>query len=118
MSDTRAVAEDFTNLLKADDHMGAAMKYWSDDVVSLEGAEGDMARVEGKDAVIKKGEWWYENHDVHSVTAEGPYVNGDQFIVKFEMDITEKASGNRMQMAEMGVYTVKNGKVVEERFYY
>lgn len=118
MMTTKDVAEDFTALLKADDHMGAAMKYWADDVVSVEAMDGPMARIEGKDAVIKKGEWWYANNEVHSVKTEGPYVNGDQFSVRFEMDVTDKASGNRIQMTEMGLYTVRDGKVVEERFFY
>ena len=33
------------------------------------------------------------------------------------MDVTPKG-GARMQMDEMGVYTVKGGKVVEERFFF
>jgi SnoaL-like domain len=34
------------------------------------------------------------------------------------MDITAKATGERMAMDEVGIYTVKNGKIVEERFCY
>lgn len=32
--------------------------------------------------------------------------------------MTPKASGERMRMDELGLYTVKDGKVVEERFFY
>lgn len=48
---------------------------------------------------------------------EGPFVNGDQFILRFAMDVTPKGQA-RIQMNEMGLYTVKGGKVTEERFYY
>jgi ketosteroid isomerase-like protein len=115
---TRATAETFTALLKAGDHEGAARTFNAADIVSVEAMDGPMARVEGADAVQKKSEWWYANNTVHSVTTEGPYVNGDQFSVRFAMDITDKATGNRMQMQEVGLYTVKNGKIAEERFFY
>jgi ketosteroid isomerase-like protein len=34
------------------------------------------------------------------------------------MDMTPKATGQRMTMDEMAVYTLKNGKIAEERFFY
>ena len=36
----------------------------------------------------------------------------------FDMDVTNKESGQRMQMREVGVYTVKNGKILREEFFY
>lgn len=111
-------ANAFTNMLKAGDHQGAAAKFNSPDIVSIEAMDGPMARVEGTAAVQAKSEWWYNAHEIHSVTAEGPHVNGDQFIVVFEMDVTEKATGKRNQMKESGLYTVKDGKIAEERFFY
>ena len=55
---------------------------------------------------------------IHGVQVEGPYVNGDQFVVRFKMDLTPKATGERRTMDEVGLYTVKDGKIVEERFFY
>jgi len=112
------LANDFTELLKQNDHDGAAAKYNADDIVSCEAMEGLMAVVNGKEAVKQKGEWWQANHEVHGGTVEGPYVNGDQFAVRFTMDITPKATGERVTMDEVGLYTVKGGKITEERFYY
>ncbi len=34
------------------------------------------------------------------------------------MDVTAKATGQRMQMTEMALYTVENDKIVMEEFYY
>jgi ketosteroid isomerase-like protein len=45
-------------------------------------------------------------------------VNGDQFAVGFKIDVTPKADGKRMQMEEVGLYTVRGGKIAEERFFY
>ena len=38
--------------------------------------------------------------------------------VIFDMDVTAKQTGQRMQMREIGLYTVRDGKIVEERFFY
>jgi ketosteroid isomerase-like protein len=111
------LARDFTELLRKGDHDGAAAKYNADNIVSYEAME-PMAVVEGKEAVKQKGEWWVANHEVHGGTVEGPYINGDQFAVRFTLDITPKATGERVKMDEVGLYTVKDGKIVEERFYY
>jgi ketosteroid isomerase-like protein len=108
----------FTDLLKASKHEEAAAAFNAPDIVSIEAMEGPMARIEGAEAVKAKGEWWYANHEVHNVSTEGPFVNGDQFAVLFDMDITPKEAGKRMQAREVGFYTMKNGKVVEEKFYY
>lgn len=76
--------------------------------------------MEGIDAIRKKGEWWFANHDVHGMKATGPFcgLREDQFIVQFELDVTPKSTGQRMHMNEVGLYTVKNGKVAQEEFLY
>ena len=57
---------------------------------------------------------------MHSEKTEGPYLHGDdRFAVIFEFDATNKHSGQRTQMKEVGVYTVDDGgKIVREEFYY
>lgn len=42
----------------------------------------------------------------------------DQFGVHFNLDATFKRSGERSQMEEVGIYTVANGKLVQEEFLY
>ena len=114
---TQEIATAFTELCRKGEFDEAGRRFWSDDIVSREPMEGDMALLKGRAAVEKKGEWWYANHEVHKVDIGGPYVNGDQFVVRFTMDVTPKG-GQRMTMDEVGVYTVKDGKVSEERFFY
>lgn len=113
---TQDIAEDFVRLCKAGELDAAGTIYWSPDVVSIE--PGAAPPAHGIDAVKAKGEWWYANHEIHGVDVVGPFVNGDQFIVRFKMDVTPKASGERMQMDEDGLYTLRDGKIVEERFFY
>ena len=114
---TQQVADDLVALCKQGQFDESGEKYWADDVVSLEPMPGDMARIQGKDGVRAKGEWWAANHEIHGVEVEGPYVHGDQFVVRFKMELTPKG-GERISMDEVGLYTVRDGKIVEERFFY
>ncbi|MGL4728279.1 MAG: SnoaL-like domain-containing protein [Bosea sp. (in: a-proteobacteria)] len=115
---TAELAAAFTAMLKTGEHEAAAAKFNASDIVSIEAMDGPMARVQGTAAVKAKSDWWYGAHEIHSASAEGPYVNGEQFSVIFNMDITARESGQRMQMQEVGLYTVKDGKIAEERFFY
>ncbi len=112
------VAKDFTHLLKMNDHHGAAAKYNAATICSYEAMEGPMAVCQGTEAVKQKSDWWYSNHEVHNGTVDGPFVNGNQFAVRFTLDVTVKATGQRIAMSELGLYTVANGKITEERFFY
>jgi hypothetical protein len=95
---------------------------YAKEIVSIEaqGSEGLPARMEGIDAIRKKGEWWFANNEVHSMKATGPFCGhrDDQFVVQFDLDVTPKASGQRTHMTEVGIYTVRNGKVAQEEFLY
>ncbi|WP_309605520.1 nuclear transport factor 2 family protein [Phenylobacterium sp.] len=114
---TQDIANDLVALCRQGKFAESGEKYWAHDVLSVE-PMGDSPESRGIDAARGKGAWWQANHDIHGVEVEGPYVNGDQFVVRFRMDVTPKASGQRMTMDEMGVYTVRGGKIAEERFFY
>ena len=47
-----------------------------------------------------------------------PFVSEEQFAVRFKFDVTFKPTGNRMEMTEMALYTVKDGKIAQEEFFY
>ncbi|MCA8900551.1 MAG: nuclear transport factor 2 family protein [Hyphomonas sp.] len=73
----------------------------------------------GLDGIRGKHAWWYGAHEIHKSSAEGPFLCGDdRFALIFEMDVTNKESGERMQAREVGLYTVKGGKIVREEFFY
>ena len=79
------------------------------------------ARLEGLEAVLGKSDWWEKNHTVHSAQVEGPWPHGDRFIARFKLDVTPKVgpmAGKRITLDEVGLYTVKDGKVVHEEFFY
>ncbi|MBN8646239.1 MAG: nuclear transport factor 2 family protein [Planctomycetes bacterium] len=91
--------------------------FWSPKVVSIEGFGVSMGW-HGVKAVRAKGDEWMRTHRIHSASAEGPYVGATGFAVKFTMDVEDTASGKRMNMVEVGVYSVLNGKIVQEEFMY
>ena len=95
--------------------------YYAENVVSIEGGDmGEMpARIEGIEAIRGKHDWWFENNDVHGTEAEGPFIGSreDQFIVRFSLDATPKG-GERNVMHEVGLYTVADGKIVQEEYLY
>src|SRR3984893_4001730 len=97
-----------------------AMSLYSPDIVSMEdGAPpGQSREAKGIAAVKAKGEWWIANHEVHSVKVEGPLVAGAHFAVTFKMDVTFKPQSKRIQMEEIGVYKVADGKIIYEEFFY
>ena len=117
---TTEVAQKLVDLCRAGKFMEAMDALYSKDIVSVEPmAMPPMpAELHGYEAVRNKGEWWTNNHEVHSSQVGGPFIAGDKFVVTFDMDVTNKPTGKRMKMTEAGVYTVADGKVVHEAFYY
>ncbi|MEM9343059.1 MAG: nuclear transport factor 2 family protein [Pseudomonadota bacterium] len=87
----------------------------SEEAPGSPGAENGPA--EGVEAIKGKHQWWDENFEVHGAEVDGPYVHGDMFAVNFGIDATEKASGQRWQMKEVGLYHVADGKIVREQFF-
>jgi ketosteroid isomerase-like protein len=81
-------------------------------VPGMEQTQRGIANTKGKN------QWWVDNHEVHGNEAEGPFPHGDRFIVRFKYDVTPKHTGKRMTMDETGLYTVQNGKIVKEEFFY
>lgn len=99
--------------------------YYASDIVSIEGGEdgdgsdGIPSRIEGIDGVRGKHDWWFANNNVHGTQASGPYIGkrDDQFVVRFILDLTP-TGGERMQMEEVGLYTVADDKIVQEEYLY
>ncbi|MEL6688411.1 MAG: nuclear transport factor 2 family protein [Pseudomonadota bacterium] len=91
------------------------------DCVSVEALPGPNGReAVGIEAIKAKHDWWYNAFEEHSSSASEPFFHApDRFSVIFDMDVTEKESGQRMQMREVGLYTVDEaGLIIREEFFY
>jgi len=116
---TESVAHELVELCRAGRNLDAISKLYSPNIESTEPMdfEGMPARMTGIDAIRKKNEWWYENFDTNRHDVDGPYVNGEQFAVRYSFETTNKKTRERQQMNEIAVYTVKDGKIAQERFF-
>jgi ketosteroid isomerase-like protein len=119
-SGTAAVAQELVALCRAGRNRDAVEKLYDPNIVSVEssGDETMPAETTGIDAVRSKHEWWDANFEVHDSQVTGPFLGENQFAVQFEFETTFKPTGRRSRMTEMALYTVKNGKIVREHFFY
>ncbi len=115
---TEEVATKLVEHCRNGEWMKAVDDLYSKDIVSVEPREMEKmpAEMRGIDQVRGKTEWWEKSMEVHSAKVTGPFVARDTFVVQFDVDVTDKASKKRMQMSEVGIYTVKDGKVAREEF--
>ena len=116
------IGKELVDLSNAGKALEAVESLYDEKIVSIEGQGTDEmpARMEGIEAIRGKHAWWFDNHEIHSSTARGPFCGhrDDQFAVLFEMDVTNKPSQERFQMSEVALYTVAGGKIVQEEFLY
>jgi ketosteroid isomerase-like protein len=119
---TNELAKKYVALCQAGKFDACLDELFSKDAVSVEAGVPPgvpMDRVSnGLEAIKAKGKWWADSHEVHKSEVFGPYPHDDRFIVRFVMDVTNKQTKQRMTMDEAGLFTVKDGKIVREEFYY
>ena len=117
---TATVAQELVELCRKGRNLDAVNQFYSPRIVSIEssGSPEMPAEMSGIDAIRGKHQWWEANNDVHSMEVNGPYVGEDQFAVRFTFDSTFKPTGQRRSLTEMALYTVKDGKIVREEFFY
>jgi hypothetical protein len=115
---TEEVGKKLADLCRDREWMKAIESLYAKDIVSVEprSMENMPAEMRGLDQVRGKTQWFMDNHEIHDSKVSGPFVARDTFVVKFDIDVTDKASKERMQMSEVGIYNVKDGKVSREEF--
>ncbi len=116
--DTKEIAHNLVNWCNSGQEARCYQELYSPNIVSIEmeGSENQVSK--GMAEVVKKGEWWQENFEVHKAETSEPVVADNWFSVRHTMDTTHKPSGQRSTMSEIGVYEVKDGKIVKEQFFY
>jgi hypothetical protein len=117
---TNEIATRYVALCKEGKNEEVLSELFSPDAVSVEagGPPGMDRTAKGLEAIRGKSKWWNENHIVHKGEVFGPYPHDDRFAVRFLYDITHKPSQKRITMDEVGLFTVENGKIVKEEFFY
>lgn len=109
------IAQSLVDLCRAGKFEEPYDTLFAENAKSIEGM-GETA--EGIATIKAKSAEWGANNEIHGFTVNGPFVGTDQFAVHFVLEITPKQSGEKMSFSEVGVYTVADGKIVEEKFLY
>lgn len=117
---TQEISARYVELCQSGKMEACLDELYSKDAVSVEAAAAPGAEREAKglDAIRAKGKDWGQNNVIHSAEVAGPYPNDGRFAVRFTFDVTNKPSGKRMKMDEIGLFTVENGKITREEFFY
>ncbi len=69
-------------------------------------------------AVHNKARARFGKSRIEDLGIEGPFVTGDQFALFLDMLITDPASGHAEPFTEIAIFTVRDGRIIEERFFY
>jgi len=116
---TKEIAKRLKKLCDKGDFEGAHRELYAKDAVSIEpeASVGFEKESHGLDAIIEKGKKWQSMvSEVHGIEISEPMVAGNTFAVTMRMDTTMKDK-KRMDMTELCVYHVKDGKIISEQFF-
>ena len=117
---TLEIATRLVELCRMGEYETAQKELYADNATSTEFSPQTqkLETAEGLEAIIAKGAHFRELiEEVHSSTVSQPVVAGNYFSVAALLDVTLKGMG-RIQMDEIALYKVSEGKVVSEQFFY
>jgi hypothetical protein len=116
---TQQVAARFSELAQQEKWFEIQDELFADTVKSIEPLGSPyFAYAEGKALVRKKGEDWVKRITAaHKRYTTQPLVTSHHFAVGREVDITVDGFG-RIQIHEIMLYEVRDGKIISEQFFY
>jgi hypothetical protein len=116
---TQEVAARFDELAQQEKWFEIQDEFFADNVRSIDPPNSPyFGYAEGKTAVREKGkEFVGKIQEVHGVYTSKPLVSGNHFAVGREKDITVQGFG-RIQIHQIMLYEVKDGRIVLEQFFY
>jgi hypothetical protein len=116
---TKEIADKLVAWCRKAEWEPAQRELYAADAVSVEPYQTPMFAKEtcGLPAILEKGRKFTGMIEtLHSITVSEPVVAGNAFACSMRLDITMKGQG-RMDMAELCVYQVRDGRIVREEFY-
>jgi len=112
---TREIAERLVELIRRQRFVQAVEELYASDVSSRENCEPS---VRGFDTVLENNRHWVETMKVERFEVPSYYVDGDTIVIEMDSDFTHAETGEQFHSEQVGVYKVRDGKVVSCRFYY
>jgi len=112
------IAHHFVNWRNTNNAGKLRAELYSPDIESIEEWNtSEIARVKGMEGLKRKGQSLSQQFEVHNIKASDAVVADNWFSVKFEIDTTDKKSGKRSTLSEIGVYKVEDGKIIKEYYF-
>ena len=116
---TKEIASRLVELCRKGDFEKVQTDLFSEDAISIEPyATPDFEKeTKGLKAILEKGEKFNSMvQEMHSITVSDPLIATNSFGCTMRMNVTMKEGGD-MDMTELCVYEVKDGKIVSEQFF-
>ena len=116
---TQAIANRLVELCRKGEFEAAQKELFSKDAVSIEpyATPAFEKETKGLPAIMEKGAKWNAMVEaVHSMNVSEPMVADSAFACNMQMDVSMKGR-DRMNLNELCVYTVKDGKINSEQFF-
>lgn len=122
---TELVAKRLVELCRQGKNLQAIEELYADNAQQIEAMTmpgPDASRVmEGKKTILERAKQFHQSTTIHSASTSAALANGDQFICEMKLDCTASQgpmAGQRMNVSEFSLYTVKDGKITEAKFFY
>lgn len=114
--ETRGIGQRLCELCGNGNYVQAIDELYAEDA---EGAEPMAAEpIRGKDKLRAGTEQFLSENEMTDTQIEGPMPFGDRFIVRFAGTNTMRDGSGSQYFVEYGLYTVKDGKIVKQEFFY
>jgi len=115
---TSQVADRLVELCRKGQFEAAQAELFAENALSIEPDGSPMEMAEGLAAIQEKGRQFMASiEEMHGIVISEPVVAGNFFTVSMALDTTFKGRG-RVNMEELCVYEVEDGKIVSEQFFY
>ncbi|MEO5984385.1 MAG: SnoaL-like domain-containing protein [Ferruginibacter sp.] len=116
---TSEIAERLVELCRKGDFDTAQRELYANDAVSIEpyATPAFEKETHGLDAIFKKNEKFTSMVETtHNIKVSEPVLGENSFAISMKLDITMKEQGH-MNITELCVYQIKDGKIITEQFF-
>lgn len=116
---TSEIADRLAALCRKGDFETAQNELFAENAVSIEpeASPAFAKEIKGLQAIKEKGKKWNEMvKETHEISVSDPLIAANSFTFTMRMNVTMK-EGGQMDITELCVYLVKDGKIVAEQFF-
>jgi len=116
---TKEIADRLVELCRTGDFEKVQKELFAEDAISIEpyATPAFEKETKGLKAIKEKGERWNAMvEQMHGLTVSDAMVASNAFACTMKMNVTIKERGP-IDISELCVYQVKDGKIVSEQFY-